>query len=59
MFIPNSEITTEFITSIRDAGWQEVITAIRNSEELLQATWKLENKVVAEKIQTAHFETSI
>ena len=59
VFIPNSEITTEFITSIRDAGWQEVITAIRNSEELLQATWKLENKVVAEKIQAAHFETSI
>ena len=59
VFIPNSEITTEFITSIRDAGWQEVITAIRNSEELLQATWKLENKVVAKKIQAAHFETSI
>lgn len=56
VFIPNSEIATEFITSIRDAGWQEVITAIRNSEELLQATWKLENKVVAEKIQAAHFE---
>ena len=58
-FIPNSEITTEFITSIRDAGWQEVVTAIRNSEELLRATWKLDNTVDAEKIQEAHFETSI
>ena len=56
VFIPNSEITTEFITSIRDAGWQEVVTAIRNSEELLRATWKLDNTVVAEKIQEAHFE---
>lgn len=59
VFIPNSEITTEFVTSIRDAGWQEVILAIKNSEELLQATWKRENETVAEKIQEAHFETSI
>lgn len=37
----------------------EVITAIRNSEELLQATWKLENKVVAEENTGGTFWTSI
>ena len=59
VFIPNSEITTEFITAVRDAGWQEVILAIRNSEELLQATWRQDSAIVAEKIQDIHFETSV
>lgn len=59
VFIPNSEISTEFITAIRDAGWQEVVSAIQNSEELLQATWKKDAFIVADKIQEMHFETSV
>lgn len=59
VFIPNSEIITEFVTAVRDAGWQEVVLAVRNSEELLQATWHQDAATVAAKIQEMHFETSV
>ncbi|MCX4366152.1 MAG: AAA family ATPase [Bacilli bacterium] len=58
VYIPNSEIETEFINAIQNAGWEEVIQAIKVSEELLQATWDMDEVVVADKIEQVHLETS-
>lgn len=59
VFIPNFEITSEFLTAIRDAGWQEVIKSVKKSEDLLRATWRKDEDVVAEGIEEVHFETSM
>jgi hypothetical protein len=59
VFIPNSEVASEFVTSIKDADWNEVVKALQNSEELLQATWNQDTTAVAEGLEQAHFETSI
>jgi hypothetical protein len=59
VFIPNSEVASEFVTSIKDADWNEVVKALQNSEELLQATWNRDTALVAKWLEQAHFETSI
>ena len=35
VFIPNKEISDEFVTAIKDVGWKEIITAISESNDLL------------------------
>jgi len=53
--IPNEEVKGEFINSIEDiAGWETVISAIENSEQLLQAIWDRNTNVITEFIQKAH-----
>lgn len=39
VYIPNEEVREEFRNAIEGAGWEAVIKAISESEELLQATW--------------------
>lgn len=38
VFIPNSEIASEFYNAVNAVGWNTVIRAIQKSEELLQST---------------------
>jgi hypothetical protein len=59
VFIPNSEVASEFCNAIETSDWQEVIRAVKNSEALLKATWNQDAQAVAEAIEEAHFETSI
>jgi len=59
VFIPNKEITDEFVTSIRNERWGEVIGAINSSNELLDATWRRDGKKAAAMIEKVHNETSI
>ena len=59
VFIPNSEISSVFVTAIKNAGWQEVMNAVKKSENLLRNTWNKDAKAVAKGIEEAHFETSI
>jgi len=59
VFIPNKEISDEFVTAIRGAGWNEVVTALSASDDLLDATWRGDAYAVAEGIEQAHNETSI
>lgn len=54
VWIPNSEIQQEFINSIEDGGWENVITLIRQSDELLRATLECNEEKVAEMIEQAH-----
>ncbi len=58
VFIPNFEVSDEYISAVKAAGWEEVIHSVRASEELLKATWNMEEKTVAEKIENVHLETS-
>ena len=60
VYIPNSEVQQEFINSIEDKGWEEVMEAIRGSEKLLEATIKGEEEKVAELMEKIHrMETEI
>jgi len=58
VFIPNKEISSEFENAIRDAEWHEIINVIRESNNLLKATWGRNSDIVANIIDKTHNETS-
>lgn len=58
VWIPNSEVAQEFINSIEDGGWEEVMKAINASDKLLQATINGDEQAVAELIDKAHSENT-
>lgn len=58
VWIPNSEVAQEFVNSIEDGGWEEVVKAIKSSDELLKATLNCDEKKVAEMIDKAHSENT-
>lgn len=59
VYIPNNEVNGTFITSVKNSNWNIVSTMLKNSKNLLEATWNLDAKKVAEYIQEVHYETSI
>lgn len=59
VYIPNREISKEFYNAVEGAGWSEVVTAIHNSKELLEAVWNMDAEQVAGGIEKAHYETSV
>lgn len=58
VFIPNQEISQEFLNSVNDSAWDGVIQALKRSESLLKNTWALNESKVAEEIAAIHTETS-
>lgn len=58
-FIPNYEISMEFVSAVRSARWDEAAHAIRLSDQLLKDIWNADADAVAAGIEKAHFETSI
>ena len=54
VWIPNSEVAQEFINSIDDGGWEEVMRSVRASDELLKATLACDEEKVAELIEQSH-----
>ena len=54
VWIPNSEVAQEFINSIEDGGWEEVMCSVRASDELLKATLACDEEKVAELIEQSH-----
>ena len=58
VWIPNSEVAQEFINSIEDGGWEEVIKAIKSSDELLKATFSCDEEKVAELIDKVHSDNT-
>ncbi|MBQ6786590.1 MAG: AAA family ATPase [Lachnospiraceae bacterium] len=59
VYIPNKEISKEYITAIRNTSWGEIIQAVKESEKLLQSVWEMDCEAVAAGIEKAHYETSI
>lgn len=58
VWIPNSEVAQEFINSIEDGGWEEVMKSIKSSEELLKATLNCDEEKVAELVDKAHSDNT-
>jgi len=56
--IPNQEVQKEFINCIEDGGWEQVMDAIRSSDELLMATLDCDEKKVASMIEQVHQENT-
>lgn len=57
-FIPNLEITQEFMNAADEPGWDGLIQSLGHSEDLLQSTWKCDESAVAEGISAIHNETT-
>ena len=54
-FIPNSEVQEEFIRSIKnDKGWAKIMSAIKESDELLQAVLEGNAEAVANGVEKCH-----
>lgn len=58
VFIPNQEISQEFLNSVSDSAWDGVIQALKRSESLLKNTWVLNESKVTEEIAAIQTETS-
>ena len=59
VFIPNSEISSEFCNAVESAGWDNITNAVKKSEALLLATLNKDDTAVAAGLEDAHMETSI
>ena len=58
VYIPNEEVRGEFRNAVEGAGWDSVMKLIAASEELLQATWCMDEEAVAAGIDKVHMENA-
>ena len=59
-YIPNKEVAGEMVNAVKKNNWSNVVEAIRQSEQLLQATLEGDSEAVARGVDAAHDEhTSI
>lgn len=58
VWIPNSEVRQEFINSIEDGGWENLMKAIKDSDRLLEATLNGDADTVKELIERSHSENT-
>ncbi len=56
VWIPNKEIEEEFLNAIEGVGWEGLVQALEQSEELLKNTLALQEEAVAEGIEIIHQE---
>ncbi|MCD7840202.1 MAG: ATP-binding protein [Erysipelotrichaceae bacterium] len=54
VYIPNKEVTDSFINAIEDSDWDETIKAIKNSKQLLENTWDMNEEKVAKGLEEVH-----
>lgn len=59
VYIPNKEISKEFVSVLSDMEWGTIVQSIKNSDALLKAIWNKDEEYVASAIERAHYETSI
>jgi hypothetical protein len=59
VYIPNNEVKNTFVDSIETSNWDYISQVFRNSNDLLEATWNMQEKHVASYIENSHYETSI
>lgn len=58
IFIPNREISLEFVRAVKVGGWDGLMRALERSEELLKNTWELDEEAVADGLAVIHDETA-
>lgn len=59
VYIPNIEIQEEFKSAVEGSNWMEIIKLIKGSDELLQATWDLNEAKVSEMIDEVHMQNTL
>ncbi len=58
VFIPNQEIEQEFVRALKAGGWEGVIQSLNRSHALLESTWAMDGRAVAEGMAAVHKETA-
>ena len=54
VYIPNEEVRAEFIRATKNSSREELSRVIRNSDDLLKATLRMDGEEVAQRIEMAH-----
>lgn len=54
VYIPNEEVRKEFIRATKNSSREELSRVIKNSDDLLKATLRMDGVEVAERIEMAH-----
>ncbi len=57
-FIPNLEIAQEFLNAVEGPKWDGVTRALERSKGLLESTWLMNGKAVADGVEAIHNEIS-
>lgn len=57
-FVPNQEISQEFLNAVDGSEWNGLTEALNRSEGLLKSTWALDEGAVAEGVEAIHNETA-
>ena len=57
-YIPNREVAGEMVNAVKETNWTNLVEAIRQSEQLLQATLDGDSEAVAVGIDAAHDENT-
>ena len=58
VFIPNAEIRGEFRNATQGDHWKDIVTALEQSQKLLEATWNQDGEIVAEILDAVHSENT-
>lgn len=53
VFIPNSEVASEFYNAVENMGWEVVVKALKQSDQLLKNTWDKNAEAVARGMEEA------
>ena len=57
--VPNREIMESFIDSVENSSWDSISDLLIRSDELLKATWDMDEEKVAHIIEDVHLDTSV
>ena len=57
-YVPNKEVAMELTNAVEDTGWTNVVKALQQSEQMLQATIDGDEEAVARGIDIAHDENT-
>lgn len=55
-FIPNEELLNEFTQAVEENKWTELTELVMKSDRLIEATWDMEEEIVAEIVEDIHME---
>ena len=58
VFIPNEEVSMEFVRAITVSGWQEVVKSLNASQQLLEDTLQGNAEAVAKGLDMVHTEAA-
>lgn len=59
VYIPNAEVRSSFVAATESPTYQTVNKILKDSDDLLHATWEMNSEKVVQYIERAHYETSI